>query len=103
MGQDASKSPLRFVRSAFLGVNEDGSAQGGIECEEAGCAEVFAFLERAKEDLLSGLPDDTAGAARHALRAEHVKGAGRITLTWLPERIPLGQLLGRFLRAPLAP
>lgn len=104
VGQDARKSPLRHIRSGFVGAYEDGSAQGGIDCEEAGCPEVVAFLERAEKDLVAGLPSDLGGSIGDAFRAEHLVGTGRIALTWNPQNLPLGKLLGRFFPGgPLGP
>lgn len=105
VGQEAKETPLRFIRSAFLSVAEEGSAQGGITCEEAGCAEVLGFLLRAKSDMTAELPNDLRQSIDASVQAEHVVGSGRIAVTWTPQNLPLGQLLGRFLQmgpAPLA-
>jgi hypothetical protein len=97
VGQEKEKSPLRFISSAFLTSHANGSAQGGIECVEAGCAEVLAFLKRAQQDLLDSLPSATRAGIGEALRMKHVAGAGRIAIEWDPSRVSLGSLLGQLL------
>lgn len=104
VGQDQEKTPLRFISSAFLSSHADGSAQGGIDCEESGCAEVLEFLNRARADFLDQLPPATGQAIQEALRLKHVRGAGRIAVTWDPSQVSLGTLLGQFLGSgPLGP
>jgi hypothetical protein len=95
--QDAEKSPLRFIHSAFLGVHVDGSASGGVDCDEVGCPEVLAFLKRAKSDLAGTLPPETRSVIEASLQAEHLAGTGRIRLDWSPSKAPLGSLLGSLL------
>jgi hypothetical protein len=97
VGQDAEKSPLRHLRAAFLSAKEDGSAQGGVDCEESGCAEVLTFLLRAQRDLLAGLPPAIGQAVQNSLSARHLEGTGRIAIDWAPSGLDWGQLLGRFL------
>lgn len=104
VGEDAAKSPLRHVSAAFLSLDESGGAQGGIDCDEAGCADVLAFLNRAQSDLTRQLPPGLAQSISKSLRAEHLKGSGRIALSWSPTDIRLQQLLGQFLGAgPIIP
>lgn len=104
VGQEKEKSPLRFISSAFLSSHVDGSARGGIDCEEAGCAEVLEFLNRAQKDLLLKLPAATGAGIGEALKMTHVAGAGRISVEWDPSRVSLGSLLGQFLGSgPLGP
>jgi hypothetical protein len=39
-----------------------------------------------------------------SLKAAHLKGTGKITLDWSPEKLPLGKLLGGLLGSnPLSP
>jgi hypothetical protein len=97
VGQDAEKSPLRHLRAAFLSAKEDGSAQGGVDCEEAGCEEVLTFLNRARGDLLAGLPPAIGEAVKKSLTARHIVGTGRIAIDWAPSGLNWGQILGRFL------
>lgn len=99
VGQEKEKTPLRFISSAFLSSHVDGSASGGIECAEAGCAEVLDFLKRAQTDLLAQLPPATRSGIGEALKMKHVTGAGRISLEWDPASVSLGTLLGQFLGA----
>ncbi len=104
VGQDREKTPLRFISSAFLSSRADGSAQGGIDCDEAGCTEVLEFLNRARADLVTQLPPATRTTIQEALRLEQVAGAGRIAVQWDPSKVSLGTLLGQFLGAgPLGP
>lgn len=103
VGQEKEKSPLRFITSAFLTSHADGSARGGIDCFEQGCAEVQEFLERAQKDLLQSLPQSTQAGIGEALRMKHVTGAGRIAIEWDPSRVSLGNLLGQFLGAGQLP
>lgn len=97
VGQAEEKTPLRFITAAFLTSHVDGSAQGGIDCAEAGCAEVLEFLERALMDLLDTLPSATRNGIGEALKMKHVVGAGRIVIEWDPSSVSLGSLLGQFL------
>lgn len=97
VGEDANKSPLRHVSAAFLSLEESGGAQGGIDCQEAGCQEVLVFLKRAQTDLTRQLPPGLAQSIGKSLHAEHVNGTGRIALRWSPTDIRLQQLLGQFL------
>lgn len=97
VGQEKEKSPLRFISSAFLTSHADGSARGGIDCVEDGCAEVQEFLERAQKDLLQSLPPATRAGIGDALKLKHVVGAGRILIEWDPSRVSLGSVLGQFL------
>jgi len=97
VGQDQTKTPLRFVRSAFVSAKVDGSAQGGVECDEEGCAEVLSFMRRAQSDAVSEMPTTAGAVVERSLSMEHVEGTGRIALDWKPSEIPLGALLGSFL------
>lgn len=97
VGQAEEKTPLRFISSAFLTSHVDGSAQGGIDCVEAGCAEVLEFLERAQKDVLESLPPATRAGIGEALNMKHVAGAGRIAIEWDPSRVSLGSLVGQLL------
>lgn len=97
VGQDAEKSPLRFIQSAFLGVHVDGSAQGGVDCDEVGCPQVLEFLKRAKSDLAASLPPGTRSVIEASIKAEHLVGTGRISLDWSPSEQSLGNLLGGLL------
>lgn len=97
VGQDAEKSPLRHIHAAFLSASEDGSAQGGIDCDESGCDEVLNFLNRAQGDLVKGFAPDIADAIHKSLKAQHLKGAGRIAIDWSPSGLNWTKLLGRFL------
>lgn len=97
VGQEKEETPLRFINSAFLTSLADGSAQGGIDCEESGCAAVLEFLQRAKSDLTTQLPGGTRQAIDEALHLKHVVGTGRITVAWDPARVSLGSLIGQFL------
>jgi hypothetical protein len=98
MGKEADLSPLRHVHGGFIGAYEDGSAQGGIDCEESGCAEVVAFLHRAKSDLLSDVDNDLGVRVKEAFSADHLPGTGRIAIQWKSAEAPIGQLLAPFLR-----
>lgn len=97
VGQDADKSPLRHIRAAFLSAYQDGSAQGGVDCDEAGCAAVLAFLIRAQGDFVATLPAPVKLAVSKSLRAEHVEGAGRIAITWSPSGLDWGSLVSGLL------
>lgn len=97
VGQEKEKTPLRFIGSAFLTSHADGSAQGGIDCEESGCKEVLEFLERARTDLVAQLPPGHRKAIDEGLRLKHVVGTGRIAVEWDPSQLSLGTLLGQFL------
>lgn len=96
-GPDAKASPLRHVRAGFFTLGPDGSAQGGVDCVEPGCADVASFLTRALRDLDTRLPAATARALREGLQVEHLKESGRIVLRFEPGELPLGSLLGGLL------
>lgn len=97
VGQEKEKTPLRFISSAFLSSHANGSASGGIDCVEAGCAEVLEFLNRARTDLVAQLPPATRKGLEEALSLKHLVGTGRIAVTWDPSQVSLGTLLGQFL------
>jgi hypothetical protein len=97
VGQDADKSPLRHIRAAFLSAFQDGSAQGGVDCEEAGCASVLAFLLRAQGDFVATLPAPLKAAVGKSLRAQHLEGTGRIAITWAPAGLDWGSLVSALL------
>jgi hypothetical protein len=97
VGQDADKSPLRHIQAAFLSANQDGSAQGGVDCEEAGCPSVLAFLIRAQGDFVASLPGPVKAAVNKSLRAQHVAGTGRIAITWAPAGLDWASLVSGLL------
>ncbi len=104
VGQDADQSPLRHITAAFVSLEEDGGATGGIDCEEAGCPEVLSFLQRAQADLSRRLPTGLAQSITRALHVEHLTGTGRISLRFSSTDIRLQQLFGQFLgTGPLMP
>ncbi len=93
VGEEAKQTPLRHVHSAFMALRPDGSASGGVDCDEAGCPEVLAFLLRAKDDATGALAPDTVKGLAASLSAEHVVGTGRIALTFTPVGVDLAKLL----------
>lgn len=97
VGPEAEVSPLRHVRAGFFTLSPDGSAQGGVDCVEPGCAEVAAFFERAASDLSKRLPAATAAALREGLRVEHIPASGRIVLRFERSEVSLASLLGGLL------
>lgn len=56
LGEEGQESPLRALSGASFRLNPDGSAQGSLRCEPAGCAALGLFVERAIGDLLGSLP-----------------------------------------------
>jgi len=60
VGQDAQLTPLRHLQAAYLSIAAQGGARGGISCAEPGCAEMLAFLQSTKRDLLESLPKERA-------------------------------------------
>lgn len=93
LGQEAEVTPLRHVQAAFLALSENGSASGGIDCQEAGCPEVLSFVLRAKNDAAGFLPAELAKSLSESLKAEHLVGTGRIAVTWTPQGADLTKLL----------
>lgn len=96
VGKDAETSPLRYLKGAHLTLAQDGSAEGGIDCEEAGCDEVLAFLERAKADLSQVLPEAARQTVNSSLSAHHEKGTGRVSVKWSKAGGRLQDLLAPF-------
>jgi hypothetical protein len=97
VGDDARLTPLRFVSAAYLSAGPDGSASGGIDCEEQGCADVLTFLQGARDDLLQRLPRVQRTSIQAGLSLEHIKGAGRIVVTWTPSKVGFMELLNQAL------
>jgi len=96
VGKDAETSPLRHLRGAHLTLAQDGGAVGGIDCEEAGCADVLSFLQRAKSDLTRALPPVAQKMVEASLSAEHQPGTGHVSLKWSAAGGRLQDLLAQF-------
>ncbi len=97
-GQDASRSPLRHLISATLIARADGSATGSLTCLNPGCDELGEFLQRARDDLASSLPQEMAQALEKSLRTHYIAGSGetgRIALSWASPEVPISQLARR--------
>ncbi len=100
VGQEAELSPLRHLKAGFLSVKEDGSAQGGVDCAEPGCKDMFSFLQGAKKDLSQSLPASKRTLIDAALKVDYVENSGRVIINWSPKDIRIQDLLAGFLGGP---
>lgn len=98
-GPEASMSPLSKLRAAALGVRLDGTLEASLFCGPAGgadgCADLAAFLARAKGDLLRG-QSASHRAALEALTFETRPNALHLTWRLTPDDVAalLAPLLG---------